>query len=52
MKREAPAVCYTCGADVEETPRFGNEAKCDECCREEREPHDPMIRVADNGDER
>jgi hypothetical protein len=35
-RREPPAVCYTCGADVPETPRFGNEATCDDCMRNGR----------------
>ncbi len=32
-RREPPAVCYRCGEDVPETPRFGNEAICDACQR-------------------
>lgn len=28
-----PATCYTCGADVEDGPRFGAEATCDACRR-------------------
>ncbi len=32
-RRERPATCYTCSGDVEPTPRFGNEARCDACCR-------------------
>lgn len=37
MSKQLPAVCYTCGADVPETPRFGNEATCDKCQREGRD---------------
>lgn len=33
MKAEPPAVCYACGADVPEEPRFSNEATCDDCMR-------------------
>lgn len=32
-RKEPPATCYTCGADVPDTPRFGNEATCDDCAR-------------------
>lgn len=32
-RREPPAVCYTCGDDVPDTPRFGTEATCDDCAR-------------------
>lgn len=32
-RRDPPAVCYTCGNDVEDGPRFGAEATCDECRR-------------------
>ena len=32
-RREPPALCYSCGADVPDTPRFGAEATCDECRR-------------------
>ena len=31
-RRELPAVCYQCGGDVPETPRFGPAAAiCDDC---------------------
>lgn len=40
-RREPPAVCYRCGGDVEEGPRFGAEAVCDDCRR--REPVDPWL---------
>jgi len=32
-RREPPAVCRTCGELVPDTPRFGNEATCDDCAR-------------------
>ena len=32
-RNEPPARCYWCGGDVEDTPRFGNEATCDDCRR-------------------
>lgn len=32
-RRSEPATCYTCGADVEDGPRFGAEATCDACRR-------------------
>jgi hypothetical protein len=33
MRTEQPAICYSCGADVEDGPRFGAEATCDACRR-------------------
>lgn len=42
MSKQPPAVCYTCGADVPDTPRFGNEAMCDECARNGRECGDEV----------
>lgn len=33
QRREPPAVCYRCGEDVPETPRFGTEAMCDDCAK-------------------
>lgn len=43
-RREPPAVCYRCGGDVEEGPRFGAEACCDDCRRTEL----PSERIARN----
>jgi hypothetical protein len=40
-RRTEAATCYHCGGDVEDTPRFGNEAICFECSR--REPVDPWL---------
>jgi hypothetical protein len=44
-RSEPPAVCYTCGAEVPETPRFGNEATCDDCAR--REPVEPWLSLTE-----
>lgn len=44
-RREPPAVCCRCGADVEETPRFGNEATCGAC--ERKQPVTPWLVGAD-----
>lgn len=54
--QQPPAVCYTCGADVPETPRFGNEATCDACARSGRDPRekgdDDGVEYADPRDAR
>ena len=42
-RREPPAVCYTCGADVPDGPRFGREAMCDDCARAGRGPVTPWL---------
>jgi hypothetical protein len=49
-RREPPAVCYHCGGDVEDTPRFGNEATCDDCARKGYgPPENPRERGDDDG---
>lgn len=41
-RREPPSVCYACGGDVEETPRFGPDAAlCDDCRRTETRDWSP-----------
>lgn len=42
-RREEPAICYRCGADVEDGQRFGREATCDDCARAGRGPLVPWL---------
>jgi len=44
MRTEQPAICYQCGSDVEDGPRFGAEATCDACRRTVGQP-DPWVLV-------